>query len=98
MFKKMAPPLPPLQMKLQKYFLFYCNHDDYTLIALGDVVSSNNVARFDNIYSAFDNQQPKIDVPIINLIYFLGTKSSPLGFLQNYLELMHLFCFLLLMC
>jgi hypothetical protein len=60
--------------------LFYYNHDYSTLIVLGDVASSSNVAKFDNFYSAFDNQQPKIDVPIINLTYFLGTKSSPLGF------------------
>ncbi len=80
MFKKMAPPLVPLQMKLQKYFLFSYNHDDSTLIVLGDVVSSSNVARFNNISSAFDNQQPKIDVPIINLTNSLGTKSSPLSF------------------
>ncbi len=52
-----------LQMKLQKYFLFSHNHDDSTLIALGDVVSSNNVARFDNISSVSNSQQPKIDVP-----------------------------------
>jgi hypothetical protein len=66
-------------MKLQKYFLFSCNHDDSTLIALGDVVSSNNVARFGNISSVFDSQQPKIDVPIINLTTSLSTKSSPLS-------------------
>jgi hypothetical protein len=75
----MAPPLVPPPLKLQKYFLFSCNHDYSTPIALGDVVSSNNVVEFNNISSASSNQQPKIDVPIINSIYFLCIESSPLG-------------------
>ncbi len=94
----MASPLVPLQMKLQKYFLFSCNHDDSTLIAFGDVVSANNVTRFGNISSVSDNQQPKIDVPIINLINSLGTKSSPLGFLPKLFGIDAHICFFLLMC
>jgi hypothetical protein len=86
-------------MKLQKCFLFSHNLVDSTLIALGDVASSNDVAGFDGI-SNVNNQQPiEIDVQIINLIDSPNKKLAPLSFLnKNQLVLMPFFCFLLLMC
>jgi hypothetical protein len=68
------------------------------MTVFGDVVSSNNVVGFYSFFNAFSNQQPIIDVLIINLIDFLGIELTPLGFFFNQLELMHMFCFLFLMC
>lgn len=77
----MAPPFVSSKMKLQKYFLSFYNLVDSTPIALSDVASSNNVARFYGISNAFSNQQPiEIVVQIINLIDSPSVKSAPLGF------------------
>jgi hypothetical protein len=85
-------------MKLQKYFLFSYNFIDCIPIAIHDVASFGNVVWFCNISSAFHNQQPTINVQVINLSDFLSRKSFP----QNYpLELFRIdafFCFLLSMC
>jgi hypothetical protein len=61
--------------------LFSCNLFNSIPIAFGDAVSSNNVARLCGISNDSGNQQHiEIDVLILNLIDFPGTKSAPFGF------------------
>jgi hypothetical protein len=85
---------------VEKYFLSSHNLVDSTPIVLRDVASFNNVAWFDDISKASNNQQPiEIDVQVINLIDSPSTKSNPLGFFnKNQLILMPFSCILLLMC
>jgi predicted lactoylglutathione lyase len=53
---------------IEIFLLSSHNFDNYTLIAFGDVVSSNNVAGLCSIFNASNNQLPIIDDPIINLV------------------------------
>jgi hypothetical protein len=62
------------------FFLSSGNFINSILITFRDVASFSNVVGFYNISRASSSQQPKIDVQVINLNDFLGTKSSPLDF------------------
>ncbi len=63
-----------------KVFLSSRNPSNFTPISLGDVASSSNITRLCGNSNASSNQQhTKIDVLVINLIYFPSTTSTPLG-------------------